>query len=62
MADKKIRVTLIRSPFGQLKQHRNNVNGLGLRKMHQSRELVATPAVMGMVNASVHMLKVEELS
>ena len=62
MADKKIRVTLIRSPFGQLKQHRNNVTGLGLRKMHQSRELVATPAVMGMVNASVHMLKVEELS
>lgn len=62
MADRKIRVTLVRSPFGQLRRHRDNVLGLGLKKIHQSRELPATPEVMGMVQGSIHMLKVEELS
>lgn len=62
MAEKKIRVTLLRSTAGQLKNHRLNVAGLGLKKIRQSRELVATDAVMGMVNASAHMLKVEEIS
>ena len=61
MAQKSVKVTLVRSVFGQLKMHRDNVRGLGLRKMHQSRELIATPEVMGMVNASRFMLKVEEL-
>jgi large subunit ribosomal protein L30 len=58
---KKIRVTLVRSPFSKLPMHRNNVRGLGLRKIHDTRELVATPEVMGMVNASAWMLKVEEI-
>ena len=61
MAAKTVRVTLVRSAFGQLKMHRDNVRGLGLRKMHHSRELTATPEVMGMVNASRFMLKVEEI-
>lgn len=59
--DKKIRVTLKRSIHGQLLQHRNNVRGLGLRKINDSRELVATPAVMGMVRGSAFMLQVEEI-
>lgn len=57
----KIKVTLVRSVFGQLQMHRNNVRGLGLTKMHQSRELTATPEVMGMVRASEFMLKVENI-
>ena len=57
----KIRVTLVRSLNGRLKQHKNNVNGLGLRKMHQSVEIDATPENLGMVRGSVHMLKVEEI-
>jgi len=56
----RLRLTLVRSIHGQLKQHKNNVNGLGLRKM-QSVEIDATPENLGMVRGSVHMLKVEEI-
>jgi len=58
---KRIRVTLVRSLFGRLLVHRQCVNGLGLRKMHQSVELSATPEIMGMVNKAAFMLKVEAL-
>jgi large subunit ribosomal protein L30 len=57
----KMRVTLLRSTHGQLQTHRNNARGLGLRRRHQSVEVVATPAVMGMVRGSQFMFKVEEL-
>ena len=58
---KKLRVTLVRSPFGTGKVHRACVRGLGLRKMHQSRELIDTPAVRGMIRKVSYMVKCEEL-
>lgn len=57
---KDLRVTLLKSLHGQLKMHRNNVNGLGLTRRHQTRVVKATPEVMGMVNASAFMLKIED--
>jgi large subunit ribosomal protein L30 len=59
--DKKVKVTLLRSIHGQLKQHQCNVRGLGLRRRHHTVEVLATPANMGMVNGSRFMLKVEEV-
>jgi large subunit ribosomal protein L30 len=58
---KKLKVTLLKSTHGQLGQHRNNARGLGLKKRHHSVEVVGTPQVMGMVNASRFMFKVEEV-
>jgi large subunit ribosomal protein L30 len=58
---KQVKVTLIKSPFGQLLAHRETVKGLGLRKIRDSRVLVDTPAVRGMIVAARHMLQVEEL-
>jgi len=58
---KKIKLTMLKSTHGQLQMHRDNVRGLGLRRRHQSVELTATASVMGMVNASNFMFKVEEL-
>jgi large subunit ribosomal protein L30 len=58
---KKIRVTLLKSVHGQLKMHKDNLRGLGLRRRHHSVELNVTPAVMGMVRESGWMLKVEEV-
>ena len=58
---KKIKVTLLKSTHGQLHMHRNNIRGLGLRRRHHCVELVATPAVLGMVRESGFMLKVEEV-
>ncbi|HUS23726.1 MAG TPA: 50S ribosomal protein L30 [Candidatus Binatia bacterium] len=57
---KKIRLTLLKSVHGQLGMHRNNVRGLGLKRRHQTVELTVTPSVMGMVNESRFMFRVEE--
>jgi len=58
---KQVKVTLIKSIFGQLKQHQDTVRGLGLRKIRDSRVLVETPQVRGMIVAARHMLQVEEV-
>jgi large subunit ribosomal protein L30 len=61
MADKKtMKVTLVRSMNGRLKNHQACVRGLGLRRMHHTVEVEDTPATRGMVNAVSYMVKVEE--
>jgi large subunit ribosomal protein L30 len=57
---KTIKVTLVKSVFGQLKSHRATVRGLGLRRIRDSRVLADTPEIRGMIRASGHLLKVEE--
>jgi len=59
MADKKLTVTLVKSPNGRLKAHKACVAGLGLRKIHQQVEVVDTPENRGMINKISYMLKVE---
>ncbi|MCB1670308.1 MAG: 50S ribosomal protein L30 [Gammaproteobacteria bacterium] len=59
MAGKKVKVTLVRSPVGQMAKHRDCVRGLGLRRMHQSVELEDTPAVRGMINKVRYLLTVD---
>ena len=58
MANKTITVELTRSPIGRLPKHRATINGLGLRKVGQRRELEDTPSVRGMVNKVYYMVKV----
>jgi large subunit ribosomal protein L30 len=58
---KKLRVTLVKSPFGTGKIHMACVRGLGLRRMHHTRELVDTPAVRGLINKISYMVKCEEV-
>ena len=57
----KVRLTMLKSTHGQLQMHRDNMRGLGLRRRHQTVELNATPAVLGMVKQSEFMLKVEQV-
>ena len=59
MADKKIKVTLVKSIIGTKQDHRATVRGLGLRKLNSSSELEDTPAVRGMINKIQYLLKVE---
>jgi len=63
MAKKKptIRVTLIKSPIGRKPEQRATVKALGLGKMNSTVEKEANPAVMGMVRAISHLVRVEEL-
>ncbi|HHC72411.1 MAG TPA: 50S ribosomal protein L30 [Thiotrichales bacterium] len=58
---KKLKVTLVRSPIGQLKSHQACVRGLGLRRMHQQVEVLDTPENRGMINKAYYMLEVEEI-
>lgn len=65
MADKKkgtVRVTQTGSPIGRHKSQRDTLKGLGLNKMHKTRELEDTPAVRGMINKVSHLVTVEDAS
>jgi large subunit ribosomal protein L30 len=57
--EKSIKVTLIRSIYGQLASIRGSVRGLGLRRIGHSVVVADTPSNRGMVNTASHMLKVE---
>lgn len=59
MADKKIKVTLVKSVIGTKQDHRATVKGLGLRKLNSSALLEDTPAVRGMINKVNYLVKVE---
>jgi large subunit ribosomal protein L30 len=59
MADKKIKVTQVKSIIGTKQDHRATVRGLGLRRIGHSVELVDTPAVRGMVHKVAYLVKVE---
>jgi len=56
----KIKVTLVRSLIGRLKAHKACVKGLGIRRIHQTVEVIDTPDNRGMINRVSYMLKVEE--
>lgn len=59
MADKTIRVTLVRSMAGRLKKHQACVRGLGLRRIGHTVEVEDTPAVRGMINKVPYLVRVE---
>jgi ribosomal protein L30 len=37
------------------------MRALGFTKLHQSKEVVGTPQIMGMINKVAHLLKIEKL-
>lgn len=57
---KTVKVTLVRSTIGRLKSHQACVRGLGIRRMHQTVEVLDTPDNRGMINKVSYMLNVEE--
>ena len=60
MADKQVKVTLVRSPIGTKQDHRDTVRGLGLRRLNSSKVLKDTPEVRGMINKVNYLISVEE--
>lgn len=60
MAKKKLRVTLMKSPFGTGKRHVACVRGLGLRHRHHTVEVEDTPAVRGLIHKISYLVKCEE--
>ncbi len=62
MAEQKktLRVTQTGSPIGRRSDQRATLIGLGLNKMHRTRELEDTPSVRGMINKVHHLVRVED--
>ena len=58
---KMIKVTLTKSVIGASPKQRKGVEALGLKKMHQSVELVDCPQTRGAINKVPHLLTVDEL-
>jgi len=55
-----LKVRQIRSEIGYNRRQRATLVGLGLRRMHQVRELEDTPAVRGMINKVIHLVEIVE--
>lgn len=56
---KTVKVTLVKSLIGTGAKHRATLLGLGLKKLHQTRELEDTPAVRGMITKVAFLVRVE---
>jgi large subunit ribosomal protein L30 len=60
MADKDLKVTLVKSLNGQLQNIVASARGLGLRRIHQSVTVKDTRENRGMIHTAMHLLRVEE--
>jgi len=58
---KKIKVTLVKSPIDRSQRQKLTLQALGLNKMNSSKEIEATPQILGMVNKVNHLITVEEV-
>jgi large subunit ribosomal protein L30 len=60
MAEKALKITLVRSPIGSTRRHKATIRALGLRRIRQTVEQVDSPALRGMLSKVAHLVKVEE--
>lgn len=59
---KKIKITLVKSPIDRPLRQKLTLQALGLRKMNATKEVEATPQILGMVRKVNHMVTVSELN
>ncbi|MBA3899711.1 MAG: 50S ribosomal protein L30 [Bacteroidetes bacterium] len=57
----KVRIKQVKSGIDRPKRQKLTLKALGLRKMNQTREVEATPQIIGMINKVRHLLFVEEI-
>jgi large subunit ribosomal protein L30 len=60
MAEKKVKVTLVKGLMGTKQDHRATVRGLGLKRRNHTVELIDSPAVRGMINKVAYLLRCED--
>jgi large subunit ribosomal protein L30 len=59
MANKTVKVRLVRGLRGTQQRHRVSVRALGLNKLNDVRELVDSPQVRGLINQLHYLVRVE---
>jgi large subunit ribosomal protein L30 len=57
----KIKITQTKSGIDRPERQKRTLVALGLRKMHATVEVEATPQILGMVRTVNHLVKVEEV-
>ena len=57
----KIQITQVKSSIGSLKNHKLCLQGLGLRRIRHSVEVIDTPENRGMLNKIVHLVTYKEV-
>ena len=61
MANKKVKITQIKSAIGYRCQAKDTLKALGIKKMNGSVIKVISPAILGMITSINHLLKVEDV-
>jgi len=61
MAEKQLKVTLVKSKYGRKAGHLECITGLGLKRIRQTVTLKDTREVRGMIHKISYLLKVEEI-
>ena len=57
----KIKITQVKSAIKKPVRQKRTLEALGIRKLHQTIEVEATPQILGMVNKVSHLVVVEEV-
>ena len=57
----KIKITQVKSAIKKPVRQKRTLEALGIRKLHQTVEVEATPQILGMVNKVSHLVEVEEV-
>ena len=57
---KRLKITLVRSPIGFNRTQGKTVEGMGLRRIRHTVELLDTPATRGMIHKVRHLVTVTE--
>ena len=58
----KIKITQIKSGIDRSERQKLTLKALGLKKLNSSKEVEATPQILGMVEKVSHLVKVETLA
>ncbi|ANE50136.1 50S ribosomal protein L30 [Flavisolibacter tropicus] len=59
---KKIKITLVKSPIDRPERQKETLKALGLNKLNATKEVEATPQILGMVRKVEHMVSVVEVN
>lgn len=60
-AEKKLRITQVKSGIGFPKDQKATVRALGLKRMNDTVEQADTPVIRGMIFKVKHLVRVEEV-
>ena len=60
MEEKKLKITLVKSPIGAIPKHRATVKSMGFKKLNSSVVLPDNASTRGQIQQICHLVKVEE--